>query len=188
MSYLRVPVSSGDHVQGPNDAELTLVHYGDYEGPYCGRAYWMLEEIKRRFGARLRYVYRHFPLAEIHPHAIPAAEMAEAAGTQDRFWQMHDHLFRHQDQLDMPHLFEHARHMGLDMLRVQDELESEVHLERIREDFRGGVRSGVNGTPCFFINDVRHDGPWDVEPLASALERAARGVPRVSSDRPPGHA
>ena len=118
-------------------------------------------------------MFRHFPLTEIHPHALPAAEAAEAAGAQERFWEMHDLLFENQPALDAPDLLRYARMLGLDVPRFVSEMAEHVHEPRVREDFMSGVRSGVNGTPTFFINGIRHDGPWDVDTLSDALMAAA---------------
>jgi len=170
---LTLPVSERDHAQGPADAPVTLVEYGDYECPHCGRAYPIIKQVRRRLGARLRFVFRNFPLRESHAHAEHAAEAAEAAGAQGKFWEMHDRLFERQFALDDDYLVEYAADLGLDAARVARELAAGTHAPRVREDFRSGVTSGVNGTPTFFINGLRHDAPWEVEPLVAALERAA---------------
>ena len=170
---LTLPVGERDHVQGPADAPVTLVEYGDYECPHCGRAYPIVKQVRARLGRRLRFVFRNFPLRESHPHAEHAAEAAEAAGAQGKFWEMHDRLFERQFALDDDYLVEYARELGLDAPRVGRELAAGTYAPRVREDFRSGVTSGVNGTPTFFINGVRHDGSWDVEPLVAALEAAA---------------
>jgi protein-disulfide isomerase len=170
---LTLPVGERDHVQGPADAPVTLVEYGDYECPHCGRAYPIVKQVRARLGRRLRFVFRNFPLRESHPHAEHAAEAAEAAGAQGKFWEMHDRLFERQFALDDDYLVEYARELGLDGPRVGRELAAGTYAPRVREDFRSGVTSGVNGTPTFFINGVRHDGSWDVEPLVAALEAAA---------------
>jgi protein-disulfide isomerase len=171
---LRVPVGPQDHAQGPDDAPVTLVEYGDYECPHCGRAYPIVQEVQRRLGDTLRFVYRNFPLSEAHPHAARAAEAAEAAGAQGRFWPMHDILFEHQRQLDDASLIGHAVTIGIDAERVRRELEAHTHRSRVRSDFSGGVRSGVNGTPTFFIDGVRYDDDWDADSLTDALRAAAR--------------
>ena len=166
---LVMPVGAGDHVQGPASAPATLLEYGDYECPFCEQAHQVVTALQARLGPRVRFVFRHFPLAEIHPRALPAAEAAEAAGAQSRFWEMHDLLFEHQSALreaDLPAL---ARRLGLDLPRFVTETAGHVHRARIREDFMSGVRSGVTGTPTFFINGIRHDGRWDVEALSGAL-------------------
>ena len=166
---LSLPVTDRDHTQGSAQASVTLVEYGDYECPHCGRAHSIVKDVQRRLEAKLRFVVRNFPLAEMHPHAQHAAEAAEAAAGQDRFWEMHDALFEHQRSLDDPHLVQYAQTLGLDLQRFQQDLTSHAYAGRVREDFRSGVRSGVNGTPTFFINGVRHDDSWDVETLTDAL-------------------
>ena len=172
-AVLRPPVSDGDHAEGSADAAVTLVEYGDYECPHCGRAYPIVKRIQERLGSRLRFVFRNFPLAEIHPHAQHAAEAAEAAAAQGRFSAMHDALFEHQGALSDADLVRYAADIGLDDGRVRRELHDHTHTARVREDFRSGVRSGVNGTPTFFINGVRHDAAWDFDTLVAALEAAA---------------
>ena len=169
---LTQPVGKRDHIQGPTDAAVTLVEYGDYECPHCGRAYPIVKAILRQMGPRLRFVYRNFPLRESHPHAEQAAEAAEAAGAQGKFWEMHDRLFERQFALDDDYLIEYAGDLGLDAARFRRELDAGTHAPRVREDFRSGVTSGVNGTPTFFINGVRYDESWDLEPLVAALDQA----------------
>jgi protein-disulfide isomerase len=170
---LVVPVGAEDHVMGDAQAPVTLVEYGDFECPNCRKAYPTVKEMRRRLGARLRFVFRNFPLKELHEHAERAAEVAEAAAAQNRFWEMHDRLFERQFALDDEYLIEYATELGLDAARVQRELEAHTYRPRVRADFMGGVKSGVNGTPTFFINGVRYDGRWDEDPLAAALEQAA---------------
>jgi protein-disulfide isomerase len=173
-ALLTMPVAEDrDHIQGPADAPATLVEYGDYECPYCGAAYPIVKEVQARLGERLRFVFRNFPITTSHPHAEQAAEAAEAAGAQGRFWQMHDHLYEHQQRLRDEDLHAHAETLGLDVDLFHKELAEHVHADRVREDFMSGVRSGVNGTPTFFINGVRHDDSYEFETLLSALERAA---------------
>ena len=148
------------------------MEYGDYECPYCGEAYPVVEELQRVLGDRLRFVFRHFPLTKMHPHALGAAEAAEAAGAQDMFWEMHDLLYENQDALDDEDLVRYAKELRLDVPRFVKEMEAHTHAERVREDFSSGVRSGVNGTPTFFINGARHDGPFNLESLMAAIEEA----------------
>jgi protein-disulfide isomerase len=169
---LQAPATDRDHAQGPPDAPVTLVEYGDYECPHCGRAYPIVKDVQRRMGNRLRFVYRNFPLSEAHPHAQHAAEAAEAAASQRKFWEMHDTLFEHQRALSDTRLLEYAGMIELDVAQFQQELGSHVHARRVRADFLGGIRSGVNGTPTFFINELRHDDAWDVDTLVRALEAA----------------
>jgi protein-disulfide isomerase len=170
---LVVPVSADDHAQGPPNATVTLVEYGDFECPHCGRAHPIVKAVQRRMGNRLRFAFRHFPLAEIHPHAQHAAEAAESAATQGKFWEMHDRLFERQFALEDEHLMEYARDLGLDAPRLARDLTAHTYKPQVRDDFMSGVRSGVNGTPTFFVNGVRHDEAWDENTLAAALERAA---------------
>ena len=170
---LVVPVGEDDHSQGSANAPVTLVEYGDFECPHCGRAYPIVQAVQRRLGKRLRFVFRHFPLAEIHVHAQHAAEAAEAAAAQGTFWGMHDRLFERQFALEDEQLIEYALELGLDAPRVARELAAHTYKPPVRDDFMSGVRSGVNGTPTFFVNGVRHDDAWDEETLAAALARAA---------------
>jgi protein-disulfide isomerase len=173
-AVLAMPVSEDrDHIQGPADAAVTLVEYGDYECPYCGAAYPIVKEVQARMGERLRFVFRNFPITTSHPHAEQAAEAAEAAATQGRFWPMNDLLFQNQRHLRDRDLRAYAEKLGLDVERFDEELAGHVHAERVREDFMSGVRSGVNGTPTFYINGVRHDDSYELETLLAALERAA---------------
>jgi protein-disulfide isomerase len=171
---LAVPVDSDDHARGgPASAPLTLVEYGDYECPYCGAAYPIVKEIERMLGDELRSVFRNFPLGEVHPHAVQAAEAAEAAAAQGSFWEMHDRLYENQRQLETKDLIGHARAVGLDVDRFQADLEEHAHEKRVQDDFMSGIRSGVNGTPTFFINGSRHDGSYDLKTLLAALRAAA---------------
>jgi protein-disulfide isomerase len=173
---LSPPVGKRDHVIGPENAPVTLVEYGDYECPYCGAAHLTLKKAQEVMGDNLRFVFRHFPLTQIHPHAEAAAEAAEAAGAQDRFWEMHDLLYENQQMLDPWHLVGFAEQLRLDAVRFARELQEHVYHDRVREDFMSGVSSGVNGTPAFFINGLRHDGSWDLLPLLEALENASPDV------------
>jgi len=169
---LTVPVSQRDHQQGPATAPVTLVEYGDYECPYCGEAYPIVKEIQRRLSDRLRFVFRNFPLTQSHPHAQHAAEAAEAAAAQGKFWEMHDSLFEHQQALDDAHLVHYAATLQLDQEKFEREMTEHIYAPRVREDFLSGVRSGVNGTPTFYINEVRHDDSYALEMLLAAIEDA----------------
>jgi protein-disulfide isomerase len=166
---LTVPVSERDHVLGPATARVTLVEYGDYECPFCGAAHPILKQVQQVMGDDLRFAYRHFPLSQIHPHAYQAAEAAEAAGAQGRFWEMHDLLFANQDRLGLRDLIGYAGALDLDLERFVTDLRGHAYAGRLREDFLSGVRSGVNGTPTFFVNGMRHDGGYDLEALLEAL-------------------
>ena len=172
MSRLTPPVSEADHRSGPDGAPVTLVEYGDFECPSCGAAYPIVEDARREMGTRLRFVFRHFPLTQMHPHAMRAAEAAETAGVQGKFWQMHRMLFEHQDALEDTDLARYAKALHLDAKRFESELASGAHVARIREQIGSGIRSGVNGTPTFFINGVRYDGSWEAPALLAALEAA----------------
>jgi protein-disulfide isomerase len=171
---LVLPVSEErDHIQGPADAPATLLEYGDYECPYCGAAYPIVKQVQAELGDRLRFVFRNFPISTSHPHAEQAAEAAEAAAAQGKFWEMHDHLYEHQQQLEVPDLVGYAEALGLDVGRFEAELNGHVHADRVREDFMSGVRSGVNGTPTFYVDGVRHDGSYEREALLAAIEGGA---------------
>ena len=162
-----------DHIQGSADAAVTLVEYGDYQCPYCGAAYPIVKELQARMGDRLRFVFRNFPITTSHPHAEQAAEAAEAAAAQGRFWEMHDLLYENQRRLGDKDLHAYAEQLGIDVERFDKDLAEHVHAPRVHEDFMSGVRSGVNGTPSFYVNGARHDDSYDFETLLAALERAA---------------
>ena len=157
---LTPPVNAADHTAGPADAPVTLVEYGDYECSYCGMAQPIVKRVQKALGDQLRFVFRNFPLAEAHPHARLAAQAAEAAAAQGRFWEMHDMLFEHQDALEPPDILGYAKSLGLDVERFAHELQAGLYNKKPRDDFRSGVRSGVNGTPTFFINGARYEGSW----------------------------
>ena len=168
-----VPIGDRDHVRGARDAQLTLLEYGDYECPFCGAAASSVEQLLQIMGDEIQFAYRHFPLSQIHPHAQQAAEAAEAAAQQGRFWDMHELLFAHQNRLTPRDLIGYASALGLDLRRFAVELESHAHAPRVREDFLSGVRSGVNGTPTFFVNGRRHNGGYDLGSLVAALRSDA---------------
>jgi protein-disulfide isomerase len=171
---LTLPVDADrDHIQGPAQAPVTLVEYGDYECPYCGAAYPIIKQVQSRMGDRLRFVFRNFPITTSHPHAEQAAEAAEAAGAHGRFWEMHDLLYENQQHLEQSDLRRYAEQLGLDGREFDEELAQHAHADRVREDFMSGVRSGVNGTPTFYINGARHDDSYELETLLAALESAA---------------
>lgn len=169
-SRLQVPVGERDHIRGLASAPVTLVEYGDFQCPFCGRAHPVVKALTRQLGDRVRFCFRHFPLTTIHPLAQQAAEAAEAAGAQGRFWEMHDLLFERQEGLGGVFLVQYAASLDLDRERFQRELASHEHAPRVREDFMGGVRSGVNGTPTFFLNGVRYDGPHELDAMLEAVE------------------
>jgi protein-disulfide isomerase len=172
---LAAPVSDKDDVQGIPDAPVTLVEYGDYECPHCGAARPVVREVQRQLGDRLRLVFRNFPLATVHRHAMRAAEAAETAAAQGKFWGMHDLLYENQQHLEDPDLIRYSQLLGLDVPRFERELAAHTHLPKVQEDFRGGMRSGVRGTPTFFINGVRHTGSFELEPLLEDVRSALGG-------------
>ena len=160
-----------DHVRGSAEAAVTLVEYGDFQCPYCGEAYPVVRELRERFGDQLRFVFRHMPLADLHPRAPCAAEAAEAAGAQERFWEMHDHLFEHRLELSDSDLRQHAEAVGVpDSERFDGELRNGVHAARIDDDYRSGAQSGVPSTPRFFVNGVIHLGSASYGELAEAID------------------
>jgi protein-disulfide isomerase len=169
---LTPPVSERDHVQGSATAPVTLVEYGDYECPHCGTVYPIIKQIQQHFGEALRFVFRNFPLNEIHRHAEHAAEAAEAAGAAGKFWPMHDIIFEHQTALTDRDLVTYAEAVGVDSRSVAEALARHTFTEQVKEDFMSGVRSGVNGTPTFFINGERYDGAHDYASLREALTEA----------------
>src|ERR687898_501731 len=171
VATLSPPVDSArDHVRGPEDATVTLVEYGDFQCPYCGEAYPVVHELLERFGAQLRFVFRHMPLPDLHPRAPFAAEAAEAAGAQGRFWGMHDRLFEHQLQLDDDELRDHAEAVGVDdAARFDAELRERVYQARVAEDLESGARSGVPSTPRFFVNGLIHLGSASYAELGEAI-------------------
>jgi protein-disulfide isomerase len=171
VQNLNPPVNAeADHVLGPVNAPVTLVEYGDFECPFCGRSYPAVRRIRDELGDRLRFVFRHFPRPE-HPHARHAAEAAEAASAQGRFWEMHDQLFEHQDALTDGDLAHYASDVGLDIARFQDDLSSHVFVGRVQRDIQSGAHSDVHGTPTFFINGVKHEGPDTFDDLMTALQQ-----------------
>jgi protein-disulfide isomerase len=167
---LSPPVSERDHAEGSEDAPLTLVEFGDYQCPYCGEAHPVVKRLQRHFGKRLRFIFRNFPLTQAHPYALVAAEAAEAAALQGKFWQMHNFIYEHQEGLEPDVLPGWAQQVGLDLEAFGRAIKQEKMSERIKEDRTSGIRSGVNGTPCFFINGSRYDGDADYESLKATLD------------------
>jgi protein-disulfide isomerase len=183
MSKLKFPVSADDHAEGPENAPVTLVEYGDYECPHCGHAYSIVKQLQKRFGERLRFVFRNFSLTQAHPNAEAAAETAEFAAAHGKFWEMHDLLFENQERLDAGLLLELARKLGLSAPALSMALEEGHFTDRVRADFSGGVRSGVNGTPTFFINGERYDGSWEFPELLLVLDQAVESAGSTSGAR-----
>jgi protein-disulfide isomerase len=173
MSELKVPVTSSDHIEGDEKASITLLEYGDYECPHCGTAYPIVKRVQKHFGKQLRFVFRNFPLVQAHPHAQSAAEAAEFAAAHGKFWEMHDAIYENQRRLNTEVLLELAEGLGLPRQDLAKALKSQQYGDKVRADFMGGVRSGVNGTPTFFINNYRHDGPFDYEDLIAGIKEIA---------------
>ena len=192
-------VGERDHVQGPATAPVTLVEYGDYECPYCRAAVPIVEELQQLLGDQLRYVFRHFPLTASHTHAQQAAEAAEAAGVQGRFFEMHAVLFENQEALERDHLLTYAKELGLDVARIRRELGAHSYAGKVREDFESGLSSGARGTPTFYLDEVRYDGIIGVRQFLAAIQDAhpeividepkervgQRTIPRVVGQRSP---
>jgi len=170
MTKLKIPVGPADHALGDEHAPVTLVEYGDYQCPHCGHAHPVVKELRKHFGKQLRFVYRHFPLTQIHPMAEPAAETAEFAAAHERFWQMHDRIFENQENLGLPLLGDLAQDLELSSEDLVGALESHEFLPKIKEDFMGGVRSGVNGTPTFFINGYRYEDLFEFAGMVDAID------------------
>jgi protein-disulfide isomerase len=169
MAVLKTPINKSDHVRGPMAAAVTLVEYGD-QCPHCRMAHPIVDQVQAYFRGSLRFAFRHFPLTEVHPLAEISAESAEFAGTAGLFWKMHDALFENQTILSIRTIFMIADKLRLSEVLLRDVLETGQYRSKVRSDFMGGVRSGVNGTPAFFINGVRHDGAYDFASLASAIQ------------------
>jgi len=155
---LKPEVTEQDHQHGPKDAQITIVEYGDYECPHCNKAHPVLKRIQREFKTQVRFVFRHFPLSQSHPMALPAAVAVEAAALQDKFWEMHNTIFENHRLLNTEGLFTMAASAGLDVEQFKNDIQSDELLERVESDFESGVRSGVNGTPSFFVNGTKFDG------------------------------
>lgn len=189
---LAKPIDEADHVLGPADAPVTLVEYGDFQCPHCRAAHFYLKNVLATMGDDMRFAFRHMPLTQIHPMAQPAAEAAEAAGAQGKFWQMHDLIYENQDLLSPALLTRLGQRLGLDMQRFTDDVASHRFLPKVKEDFMSAVRSGAAGTPSFFINGEPYEGSFDDESLIEALRFAAQArVPHATkghhAPRPRAH-
>jgi protein-disulfide isomerase len=169
-NHLKFPVSSNDHIQGNSNATLELVEYGDYQCSYCGHAFPIIRNIQQTLSNELKFVFRNFPLSEVHPDAMNAAVAAEAAALQNRFWEMHDILYENQVRLDVEALFFYAKTIGLDLELFKNDIQKDALVTRVETDFETGIRSGVNGTPSFFINGEKYDGDWEESPLLTYLK------------------
>ena len=174
MSKLKPAVNSKDHAQGAANASVELVEYGDYQCPHCGRAYPIIKSIQKKMGGDLKFVFRNFPLAQIHPHAVKAAIAAEAAALQDKFWEMHDYIFEHQSRLNDASLINYAGHLQLNIEQFESDFSKEELAQKVDDDFESGVRSGVNGTPSFFINGEKYNGSWEEADFLAHLQTLAQ--------------
>lgn len=171
---LAVPVGAADHLLGPVRAAVTVVEYGDFECPNCKQAAPAVKLLLARFEGRVRFVYRHFPLEGVHPHALQAALAAEAAGAQGKFWPMHNLLFDSQAHLKLPHLRGYAERLELDMERYDADMAGKVYLHRVREHIESGEKSGVRGTPTFFVDGSIQDVSFGLQHLFERVEEALR--------------
>jgi protein-disulfide isomerase len=171
MSKLKPAVNSNDHLQGDINSPIELVEYGDYQCPHCGRAYPIIKNIQKKLGDNLKFIFRNFPLAESHPNAVNAAVASEAAALQHKFWEMHDHLFEHQNRLDDESLVRYATQLHLDVKQFEADFEKPELIQKVDADFESGVRSGVNGTPSFFINGEKYNDSWEEEILLDHLQQ-----------------
>lgn len=167
---LKPAVNSKDHIQGNKNAPLELVEYGDYQCPHCGRAYPIIKDVQEAMEDNLKFVFRNFPLSDAHPDAFNAAVAAEAAVLQHSFWEMHDIIYENQELLDWGNLLEYAKKIGLDLPRFKTDIEKDSVIAKVEEDFESGIRSGVNGTPSFFINGEKYEGGWDADELTEYLK------------------
>jgi len=172
MGVLKNPVGPEDHIQGDENAPGTLVEYGDYQCPYCGAAYPIVKRVQKHFGKRLRFVFRNFPLSQMHPNAESAAEFAEFAGAHGKFWEVHDLLYENQNRLGVELYAELVKKLQLPSADLAAAVQKKEYMAKVRADFSGGVRSGVNGTPTFFINGQRHDASFEYNALVAAIEAA----------------
>jgi protein-disulfide isomerase len=176
MAELKPAVNSKDHIQGENTAPLELVEYGDYQCPHCGHAYPIIKNLQRSLGADLKFVFRNFPLAEMHPDAFNAAVAAEAAGLQQKYWDMHDIIFENQQELNLESLFLYAKTIGLDAVRFKNDIQKNELSTKVEEDFESGIRSGVNGTPSFFINGKKYNGDWEEDAFHQYLKSQLKKI------------
>ena len=168
-AQLSIPVGPEDHSRGPLSAKLTIVEYGDYQCPYCGQAYSIMEKLLTTFNDSMRLVFRNLPLVDVHPHAEAAAEVAEAVGRQGKFWEIHDTLFENQSDLSTAALMRYITDVGADVQTVTKDIADGGPRQRVQADLESAIRSGANGTPTFFVNGVRYDGSWMYEPFAEYL-------------------
>jgi len=159
-----------DHIKGNPNASIELIEYADYQCPYCGQAYYILEKIQKELGDKLKFVFRNFPIPQLHPYAVHAAIAAEAAGAQGKFWEMHDILFENQKNLDDNHLVEYAGQIGLDIKRFEEDSSNDQYFQKVNTDYEGGIKLGIQGTPTFFINQKMYEGDWSYPSFIAYLK------------------
>jgi protein-disulfide isomerase len=169
-SKLRPPLHEQDHVWGRPDAPVMLMEFGDYQCPHCAKAHPVVKQLQEKYADKIKFAFRHFPMSQTHPQAKAAAIAAEAAGRQDKFWEMHDMIFEHQATLDEQAFLPFAQALQLDMEAFQKDLADESLAAKVEADFESGVRSGVNGTPSFYINDVKYTGDYSYYALSNEIE------------------
>ena len=170
MSYLKPPVSDADNMQGNKNAVIELVEFGDYQCEHCGHAYPIIKMLQKKLGANLKFVFRNFPLSEMHPNALNTAVAAETASAQDKFWQMHDVIFENQQHLTDANLINYAAKIGLDIEQFKADFQTPKYIGKVDADFESGVRSGVNGTPSFYINGEKYNGNWEEDEFLEYLQ------------------
>lgn len=161
-----------DHIQGRENAPVELLEYADYQCSYCGQAYYIIKRVQKELGDNLKFIFRNFPLQQIHPYAVNAAIAAEAAANQGKFWEMHDILFENQGDLDDSHLFAYARKIGLDIHQFEESFNDESSFLKVKKDYETGIKSGVEGTPTFFINGKKFEGNWHDPDFSEYLQLA----------------
>lgn len=157
---MEIKSTAKDHIQGNANASVELIEYADYQCPYCKQAYYILREVKRQLGDKVKFVFRNFPLPELHPYAIHAAIAAETAAEQGKFWEMHNILFENQENLQDGSLLEYAKRIGLDVAKFQKDFGEDQFVQKVKDDYESGIKNGVEGTPTFFINGEKFDGNW----------------------------
>ncbi len=157
---MSIQINDKDHIQGNPNAPVELIEYADFQCPYCKQAYYILREVKRQLGSNLKFVFRNFPLPELHPYAIHAAIAAETAAKQGKFWEMHNMLFEKQENLQDNHLLQYAKQIGLDVALFEKEFGEDESVQKVKEDYESGIKNGVEGTPTFFINGEKFEGNW----------------------------
>ena len=171
---MAIKITSKDHIQGKEDASVVLIEYGDYQCPYCGKAFYSVKEAQKELGDNLKFIFRNFPLTEIHEHALHAAISAETASDQGKFWEMHDILFQNQNDLDDDSLIKYAEKIGLNTSKFEDDFTKNEHFQKVKEDYDSGIENGVQGTPAFFINGKLFEGNWSDSEFIEYLKKLVK--------------